>query len=59
MDKNNIKKAYICAAQIVTRHGDKYLPIFSRLEKAHKDIEKQNKLLTKAMSIAKSYSADK
>ena len=32
-----IKRAYHQAAKIVARYGDKYLPIFERLEKEYND----------------------
>lgn len=42
MNKDNkvsykqLKKAYLQAAKIVALHGEKYLPIFERLEKEYK-----------------------
>ncbi len=38
-------------ARIIALHGDKYLPIFERLEKEITKHEQHNKLLMKAMKI--------
>lgn len=34
---SDLKKAYLQAAQIVTSHGEKYIPIFERLEMEYKE----------------------
>lgn len=36
MSYKQLKKAYLQAAKIVVLHGEKYLPIFERLENEHK-----------------------
>ena len=47
-----IKTAYLQAAMIVSIYGDKYLPIFERLEKEF--IERKNKrdILQRALKLA-------
>ena len=46
---DELKKAYETAALVVTKYGDKYLPIFERLEREY-EARMQNK---KAMDRAK------
>ncbi len=48
----HIKRAYHQAAKIVARYGDKYLPIFERLEKEYKKHADQKKAVDKAKKIA-------
>lgn len=49
-----LKKAYLQAAKIVAHHGEKYLPIFERLEKEYKERKKQINTLNRAIKIAQS-----
>jgi len=52
MDTTQIRQIYIQSAHIVTRYGDKYLPIFERLELEYQNSLNKNALLTKAEKIA-------
>lgn len=52
MNSKSIKQSYIQAAHIVSRYGDKYLPIFERLELEYQNSLEKNALLTKAEKIA-------
>jgi uncharacterized membrane protein YkoI len=47
-----IKRAYHQAAKIVARYGDKYLPIFERLEKEYQNRKDKVKTLNRAIKIA-------
>lgn len=51
---DTLKKAYIQAAQIVAVHGEKYLPIFERIEKEYQARTKQLDTLKRALKIAHS-----
>lgn len=50
-----IKRAYHQAAKIVARYGDKYLPIFERLEKEYQSRKDKVKTLKRAIKIAEKY----
>lgn len=50
-----IKRAYHQAAKIVARYGDKYLPIFERLEKEYHDKKARVKTLNRAIKIAEKH----
>ena len=52
MDTTQIRQIYIQSAHIVSRYGDKYLPIFERLELEYQNSLNKNALLTKAEKIA-------
>lgn len=52
MDTPQIRQTYIQSAHIVSRYGDKYLPIFERLEQEYQNSLNKNALLTKADKIA-------
>ncbi len=49
-----LKKAYIQAAKIVTVHGEKYLPIFERIEKEYQERKKKLDALNRAIAISNS-----
>ncbi len=49
-----LKKTYLQAAKIVALHGEKYLPIFERLEKEYKERKKQVNTLNRAIKLAQS-----
>ena len=49
-----LKKAYIQAAKIVAKYGDKYLPIFKRLEREFKKRQDDIDTLNRAIKIASS-----
>ena len=49
-----LKKAYIQAANIVSLHGEKYLPIFERLEKEYQERKQRLDALDRAMQISQS-----
>ncbi len=46
------------SANIVAVYGERYLPIFERLEKEYKNRKQKNVMLTKAISISKSNQID-
>jgi len=46
------------SANIVATHGQRYLPIFERLEKEYKSRKQKHDMLTKAISISKSNRID-
>lgn len=50
-----IKRAYHQAAKIVARYGDKYLPIFERLEKEYNERKDKVKTLKRAIQIAEKH----
>jgi len=50
-----IKRAYHQAAKIVARYGDKYLPIFERLEKEYQSRKDKVKTLKRAIKIAEKH----
>jgi hypothetical protein len=52
LDTDSLRKIYIQSAHIVSRYGDKYLPIFERLEEEYNLCRKKDALLTKAQSIS-------
>ena len=52
LDTDSLRKIYIQSAHIVSRYGDKYLPIFERLELEYQNSLNKNALLTKAEKIA-------
>lgn len=52
---SQIKKAYYQAAKIVAQHGDKYLPIFERLENEYKDRKDKIEALNRAIKIAEKH----
>ena len=56
MEENNseidLKKSYIQAAKIVAVHGDKYLPVFERLEREYKTCKKKRETLRRVLEIA-------
>jgi len=47
-----LKTAYFQAAKIVSIYGDKYLPIFERLEKEFIERKKKRDILQRALKIA-------
>ncbi len=49
-----LKKAYLQAAKIVALHGEKYIPIFERLEKEYNERKKQIETLNRAIKLAQS-----
>lgn len=49
IDLNN---AYVQAAQIVAKYGDKYLPIFERLENEYFERKKKTATMERAMEVA-------
>jgi len=49
-----LKKAYLQAAKIVALHGEKYLPIFERLETEFRKRKKQVDTLNRAIKLAQS-----
>lgn len=49
-----LKKAYLQAAKIVALHGEKYLPIFERLESEYKTRKKRDDALYRAIKLANS-----
>ncbi len=51
---DKLKNAYIQAAKIVSLYGEKYLPIFERLEKEYRARTKQIDTLNRAIKIAQS-----
>ena len=51
---SELKKAYLQSANIVAVYGERYLPIFERLEKEYKNRKQKDDILTRAISISKS-----
>lgn len=49
-----IKRAYVIAAKIVSEYGDTYLPVFERLHQEIKMLEAQNDLKSIAFQIGTS-----
>jgi hypothetical protein len=49
---SQIKRAYHQAAKIVARYGDKYLPIFERMEEEYKKRVEHKNIVDKAKKIA-------
>lgn len=52
MKSCDLRKAYIQSAHIISKHGEKYLPIFERVEREYKNAVERDALLTKAKNIA-------
>jgi len=48
----SLRTAYLQAAKIVSIYGDKYLPIFERLEKEYVERNKKRDILQRALNIA-------
>ena len=48
----SLKTAYLQAAKIVSIYGDKYLPIFERLEKEYIERNKKRDVLQRALKVA-------
>ncbi len=44
ISSNDIKRAYLQAAQVVSIYGEKYLPIFERIEKEY--LKQKQKMAT-------------
>ncbi len=55
---SDLKKAYMQSANIVAIYGERYLPIFERLEKEYENRKQKDDMLTKAISISKSNRID-
>ncbi len=49
---NDVAQAYQLLARIVSKYGDKYLPLFERLHREVKKYEDQNDLLQLAKQVA-------
>ena len=49
---SDLRQAYKIAAQLVAKDGDKYLPLFERLDKEMQSREKKEKIKAKALEIA-------
>lgn len=47
-----LKAAYVQAAKVVAEYGDTYLPIFERLERELKELEKKQSSIDRALKIA-------
>ena len=47
----DLREAYHHAASILTTHGDKYLPLFERLDKEIKDRDRKEELKARAQKI--------
>ena len=52
MKSCDLHKAYIQSAHIISKYGDKYLPIFERIEREYNSAVERDALLTKAKNIA-------
>ena len=50
---SDLRKAYQVAAQLVAKDGDKYLPLFERLDQEIEAREHQENIKAKALEIAK------
>ncbi len=48
----SLKTAYLQAANIVSIYGEKYLPIFERLEKEYIERNKKRDILQRALKVA-------
>ncbi|MGH1404332.1 MAG: hypothetical protein ACRBDL_08810 [Alphaproteobacteria bacterium] len=46
-----LKKAYLISAKIVSLYGEKYLPIFERLESEYRKRKKSKEALQRALSV--------
>jgi Skp family chaperone for outer membrane proteins len=56
---NDLRKAYIQAATIVAKYGDKYLPLFKRLEAEFNKRKEETEAMNRALDIAfSSYNPD-
>jgi len=55
---SELKKAYLQSANIVAIYGERYLPIFERLEEEYKSRKLKSDILTRAISISKSHNID-
>lgn len=49
-----LENAYLQAANIVSMYGEKYLPIFERIEQEYLERKRKIELLTKAKNISNS-----
>ena len=49
---NDLKKAYLQAAKVVAEHGEKYLPIFERMQEEYQIQQKKSALIKRAVSLA-------
>ncbi len=49
----DLRSAYEIAASMVAKHGDKYLPIFERLDKEIQTRKQQEHIKAKALEVAK------
>ncbi len=48
----DLKNAYIQSAQIVAKYGDKYLPIFERIENEFNKRKEESATMKRAIDIA-------
>lgn len=56
---SQLNRAYLIAAHVVSKHGERYLPIFERLKRERDNRKKENNLLTAAQMLSKSIDIDK
>lgn len=54
--ERNLEEVVVLAARIVARYGDKYLPIFERLETELRNDRAGSALMSRAIELAKSAS---
>jgi hypothetical protein len=54
--ERELEEAVVLAARIVARYGDKYLPLFERLETELRNDRAGSALLSRAIEIAQSAS---
>lgn len=54
----DLKSAYLRAAKIVAMHGEKYIPIFRRLEKEYEKRKERNATFQRAVEVAFSVEKD-
>ena len=54
--ERDMEEAVVLAAQIAARYGDKYLPLFERLESELRNVRAGSALMSRAIEIAASAS---
>lgn len=54
--ERELEEAVVLAARIVARYGDRYLPVFERLESELRNVRSGSALMSRAIEIAESAS---
>lgn len=54
ISESELKRAYLQAAKVVTEHGEKYLPLFERMQEEYESHKQKSELIKQAIYLASS-----